>query len=147
MKNIKEIDFKNKHRTKWQDFLWKRFLEQFSDKKSRKAVNSIFSIYEKSLITKRLAALALIRDGVGTKDISRLLWLSRTTISALKKNYFSNALADYSSPRSFKKLPKSAKISVQTSDNDWLKDLFGGINLWELIKNPPRPTGMGIKNR
>lgn len=125
--------------------MWKRFLEQFSDEGSREAINSILSDYEKRLITKRLVALALIGEGMSTKKIERVLWLSRTTIGALKKNFFSGS-GVYKSPRSFKKLiSKESRISVKTQGDRWLKGIFSDIDLWEVIKNPPRPPGIGLK--
>lgn len=144
-KDIKEKDFRKKHRMDWHDFLWERFLEKFSNQKSRQAISSIFSDYEKHLITKRFATLFLIGSGVGTREIGRLLWSSRATISAIKKSYFSQKSASYNSPRSFKKPAAANSKPLIKTNKDWLKDFLGDIDLWELIKNPPRPSGMGIK--
>lgn len=149
MANIKDSDFQSKHRTEWQDFLWQRFLARFSriksSKEARRALDALFSDYEKNVITKRLAALALLREGRSSKEINELLWLSWSTISALKKSLFGNQRV-YKSQRSFKKTKKENDFSIKPQKHSWLEDLFGDIDLWELIKNPPRPPGTGIKD-
>ena len=149
MTNIKDGDFQNKHRTEWQDFLWTRFLEKFSWIKSgdqkRNAIEALFSNYEKQLIIKRLAAMILLREGKGSKEISDLLWLSWSTISALKKT-FSSSGGCYNSQRSFKTIKKTNNSSNKPKQHSWLDALFGDVDLWEIIKNPPRPRGTGIKN-
>jgi hypothetical protein len=144
MKN-KDSDFQKKHRTRRRQFLWCRFLDKFSGVKAREAINAIFSDYEKRLITKRLAALALIKEGIGAREIGRLLWLSRSTIAALKKIIL-HPDGDYKSQRSFKRkkhIPRG-RIELKKSSS-WLDDFFQGVDLWELIKNPPRPPGIGLK--
>ena len=89
-----DINFKNKHRTEWQEFLWNNLLEKLTGTKTKKEtggiINSLFSDYERKIIVKRLAALALIRSGMGTREIMRTLWTSPATISALRKNFFGN---------------------------------------------------------
>jgi len=158
MTNAKDRDFsagggsafggQNKHRTEWQDFLWGRFLEKFSGIKSknqqRTAIDMLFSNYEKQLIIKRLAALILLREGRGSKEISDLLWLSWSTISALKKTFLASGV--YKSQRSFKTTKKQNNLSNKLKEHSWLDNLFGDVDLWEIIKNPPRPRGTGIKN-
>ncbi len=142
---MQNSDFRKKHRTEWHDFLWKRFLEQFHDTKSKQAINAILSNYEKRLITKRLATLVLIRDGVGVREIGRVLWLSRATISALKKSALGEPEA-YKSSRSFKKhLGNNGKNLTKNFKSVWFEDFSKDIDLWEIIKNPPRPVGMGLR--
>ena len=135
MKN-KQGDFRNKHRTEWHDFLWSRFLEQFSDTKFRKSINALFSDYEKRLITKRLAALALIQEGMGAREIGRLLWLSRSTIGALKTSFFKGA---YKSQRSLNRKRVHANAKIEIKQNFWFGDFLEDISFWEMIKNPPPP--------
>lgn len=131
-------DFQKTHRTKWHDFLWSKFLDQFSNTKSKTAINVIFSPYEKRLITKRLAALALIKSGCGSREICRLLWISRSTITALKKVVLGKS-GSYISQRFLKRKNLGEGGSDKLMKHSWLDDLFKGIDLWELIKNPPRP--------
>lgn len=145
----KDGDFQKKHRTEWQEFLWRRFLHRVSSLKSKKqslkAIDALFSDYEKGLIARRLAALALIKDGVGTREISRILWLSTTTISNLKKNILGNNRT-YKSRRHFNKMQKMGSTTTHLPTHySWLDDIFD-IDLWELIKNPPRPPGTGLKS-
>lgn len=140
-------DFQKWHRTEWKDFLWNQFLETIAGAKNKKAISEtldvLFSEYEKSIITKRLAALALIRTGVGSREIGRILWMSHPTISALRKTFFGNSRV-YKSQRSFK-TPKDIKPAKPMIKKPWLSELFTDIDIMELLKNPPRPTGTGLK--
>lgn len=124
--------------------VWENFLEQFSDFKFRNAVNSLFSVYEKQIIINRLAAALLIRQGASTREIERSLWLSRTTIGALRKSLF-NKSVDYGSPRSSKRPAKNkGNILDRSLVSQWSVGFLDGIDLLELLKNPPRPTGLGV---
>ncbi len=142
-------DFQNKHRTEWKEFLWNILSEKLTETRTKdqtgKIINALFSEYEKSIITKRLAALALIRAGKGTREIMRVLWVSPATISALRKNFFGNPSV-YKSQRSFKVTKKSESTGILIKKS-WLEDIFKDIDIWELLKNPPRPKGMGLKDR
>ncbi len=135
-----EADFQKLHRTEWQSFLWDRFLE-----KSPESADLLFSKYEKGVVAKRLAALALIRTGVGSREIGRTLWMSQATISALRKSFFSNS-GDYKSQRSLK-ASKRKNSSLKSPDVSWLDRLFKDIDIWELLKNPPRPASLGVTGR
>ncbi len=145
--NGDDKDFQGKHRTEWRDFLWSRFLEKLTKtrtiKDASEIMNSLFSEYEKKVVTKRLAALALIKSGRGVREIGRVLWMSTSTINALKKSLFSGQKI-YQSQRSFKTVKKitPSRILIKKS---WLEELMKDVDLWELLKNPPRPTGMGLK--
>lgn len=149
MAEIKE--FQNKHRTEWQEFLWERLLESIAKAGTSKGVgqilNELLGEYEKSLITKRLAATALIRSGRGSKEISELLWLSYSTISALKKNLLTKDT--YKSQRKHKtgKQGSPKNKILENPRNSYLEDILGNIDLWELIKNPPRPSSLGVIGR
>ena len=152
-KQIEDKDFQNKHRTEWKDFLWQRFLEKMTATKTLKETSriaeSLFSEYEKDLITKRIAVLALLRGGAGVREISRITWVAPQTIGALKKSYFGNS-GIYRSQRFFKSTVKYASSSGPFYKKDWLDGLFEGfknIDILELLKNPPRPRGMGLKSR
>lgn len=144
--HIKDSDFQRKHRTEWEEFLWDRFLDRVSDlkskKQSRKVFDALFSDYERKIIVRRLAAMALIREGKGTREISRILWLSTSTVSNLKKNLLGNNEI-YKSRRS-SRIIRTKHNTNQPMQHSWLDDLFS-VDLWELIKNPPRPSGTGLK--
>ncbi len=147
--NEKVEDFQSRHRIEWREFLWNRFLEKLARTKTKqetgRIIDVLFSEYEKSIITKRLAAVALMRSGKGPREISRILWMSPATISALKKNFF-NSPGIYRSQRFFKKLKKEKALPITVSKKPLFEELLGDIDIWEIFKNPPRPSGMGLKN-
>lgn len=134
MKNIPNIgkDFLRKHRTEWKVFLWNKFLEKIAGTKTvseaGKIINSLFSEYEKEIITKRLAALALIRSGVGVRDIGRVLWMSTGTIGVLKKNFFSGQ-KNYKSQRSLKTSKTDRSSDVLPDKKSWIDEVFSDVDL------------------
>lgn len=147
MRHIKKQDFKNKYRKEWQDDVWRLFLKEFSDQKFRNLADTIFSAYEKKLIINRIAAVSLIREGVGTQEIARLLWLSRSTISAIKNSLFSKSV-NYGSQRSFKGLGRNTrKLSGKAIKISEPFHFLDGVDLLEILKNPPRPKGLGVTRR
>ncbi|MDO8664414.1 MAG: Trp family transcriptional regulator [Candidatus Liptonbacteria bacterium] len=89
-----------KELTKWEADIWRRFLNDIEKADSKSAIAKLFdnllSANEKALISKRLAAMALIKSGKSYKEIGRILWISPSTVSAIKKsvhqaiNYKSN---------------------------------------------------------
>ncbi len=87
--NMKGID-NFSSRKDWESYLWLMFLGMVGKSKSPKAVKnlleSLLSSAEKRDVAKRLAAVALLREGKSYKEISRILWISPATISALKKS-------------------------------------------------------------
>lgn len=77
----------------WEEKIWLKFLEDIGNAghshKTIKFLNSILTANEKKLISKRLAALALIRSGKSYKEVGRILWISPSTVSGLKKSIYS----------------------------------------------------------
>ena len=146
-------DFQKRHRTEWKEFLWEAFIDKIANAKSRdqagQVLNVLFSDSGKEKVAKRIAAQVLIRAGKGYKEIGEILWLSHATISAYKKNLLGKS-KNYKSQRAFKNANRNNTPSIITAKtNSWLDnffDSFDEIDLWELLKNPPRPTGTGLKN-
>ncbi|MFH1346966.1 MAG: Trp family transcriptional regulator [Spirochaetota bacterium] len=86
MKNISEISNKKD----WEIRIWAEFLKNAEMTKSAKQIVGLFdkllSKSEKKSMAKRIAAISMIRAGKSYKEISRILWISPKTISALKKS-------------------------------------------------------------
>jgi len=104
---------------------------------------------EKKRIANRVAVLALVRGGKSYRKIGEILWTSPVTVSTIKKNYwdqsghYKNRLAVPKRKRQKESWTNPELIkSTKSSLEDFLKD----VDLWELIKNPPRPPGIGLKN-
>ena len=70
--------------------VWKRLIEQIarisSPQKVEDAIAIFTTAYERKQISKRAAALELLKGGKSYNQISRELWLSPTIINALKKS-------------------------------------------------------------
>lgn len=135
----------------WSEKLWSNVTVKLAKAKSPKEVENILekliSEDEKASMMRRLAAIVLIRAGYSYRKISEILWLSHNTISTLKKNLigayknYKSYLAFYGGPRKY----SGGDIKIEKSFWDGL--FVGDIDLWELIKNPLRPPGIGLKNR
>ncbi|PIP30114.1 hypothetical protein COU12_01690 [Candidatus Jorgensenbacteria bacterium CG10_big_fil_rev_8_21_14_0_10_54_38] len=76
-------------RKKWEGLAWQRFLETAekagSERKLNLLLDSVLSASEKRLIVRRLAVMALIGQGRTYREIGRRLWLSPSTVSAIKR--------------------------------------------------------------
>jgi len=71
------------------NYLWLKFLEKVKNSNPEMTVkifNFLLSVDEKEAIMKRLAAVNLIRAGKSYKEIGKILWMSPSTVSAVKKS-------------------------------------------------------------
>lgn len=153
---MKKNEKENKNRVlhgreaeKWMNELWEELLNKLADtgakSEIRKILESLISNYEKKVILKRLAIIASVRMGKSYQEISEMLWLSPNTISAIKKNIIRSNKENYQSYRRFYGGSRkySEKIRVPKS---FLKELFGDLDIWDVLTNPPRPKGIGLMN-
>lgn len=139
----------NRDAQKWMNELWDQLASKLAKTNSEKEVKDILgrlvSDYEKTVILKRLGALTLVKSGLSYKKISEILWLSPNTISTIKKNALGNN-GGYKSYRLFYGGPiVSGEIKFKKSKTFW-DGVFDGVDLWDLLTNPPRPTGMGLRS-
>ncbi|MFH1162307.1 MAG: Trp family transcriptional regulator [Candidatus Jorgensenbacteria bacterium] len=83
-------------RKKWEGLAWQKFLETAerasSDRKLNLLLDSVLSASEKRLMVRRLAIMALIGQGKTYREIGRRLWLSPSTVSAIKKGMGGHSL-------------------------------------------------------
>ncbi len=124
MKEVSEF----KSRKKWEENIWQRFLENIDKAVSKseiiKLLDNLLSPNEKKLISKRLAAMALIKAGATYMEAGRILWISPSTISALKKSVYK--AAKYQSNRYYTEKSRSEKrknmkgLPAQTIFDYWL---------------------------
>lgn len=149
--NLKDGDLNNlrgKSAEAWMEIVWEELLENFADLKPanlKDALEKLISKAEKTFILRRIAVAALLRKGKTYREIGEILWASPSNISTIKKNILGSG--HYKSQRVFKNI-KQKKMSNQAMTSSWLDELlqsFKNIDLWELIKNPPRPSGMSFK--
>ena len=86
MKGLEEF----KSRKEWEEYIWKEILEKLAGAKSKKEIsavlNRLLSNYEKRMMIRRFISMGLIRSGKTYREIGEILWVSPTTISAIKKN-------------------------------------------------------------
>ena len=79
-----------------------------SKKEIAELLDNLLSYNEKILISKRLAAVALIKDGKSYREIGKILWISPGTVSAIKKSIY--LPVSYKSSRYYYGRNKSEKI-------------------------------------
>lgn len=74
--------------------IWDKVLEEFSKVKSLKDIdvlfNNLLTANERENVARRLAILALTKQGVSYRLISQQLWVAPATISAIRKSFFKN---------------------------------------------------------
>ena len=128
----------------WMADLWEKFLDKLSSTKSRKdlkkILEKIISRDEKKMISKRIAVMALLKLGKSYREISRILWIAHHTVSAIKKNFFSDA-NNYKSYREFYDGPK--KWSTAAMPEKAFLDRILEDNIFDFLIHPPkRSTGI-----
>jgi len=100
-----------KSRKEWENFLWNYLVERLSKSKSGQELsddlNALISDYERSLLLKRITTALLLTEGKSYTEIGELLWISPSTISAIKKN-FSGITGGYIGRKKLFRKPYSA---------------------------------------
>ena len=88
--------------------------------------------------------ISLVKSGKSYREIGEILWMSPQTIRTAKKNIL-GSFGNYKSYKKFYSGPTqwSGKVEIPKS---FLEKLFGDIDIWDIIKNPPRPPGIGFRN-
>ncbi len=99
------------HGKGWEEKIWQNFLENIESSgykhKTAEFLDDILSPNEKKIIAKRLAALSLIESGKSYKEIGKILWISPSTISALRKTILE--AKKYRSSRYYSAMSRSDK--------------------------------------
>ncbi len=133
----------------WQKQLWEKLMNKItsvkSPKETKKILGNLISDYEKKVVLRRLAVTALVKSGKTYQEIGEILWMSPQTISTMKKNLFGNS-NNYKSYKHFYGGPiKYSGLGTTKSKKSFLEELFEGVDFGDLLTNPPRPPGTGIK--
>ncbi|MCX6702818.1 MAG: Trp family transcriptional regulator [Candidatus Wolfebacteria bacterium] len=133
---------KFKSREEWEDFVWERFISDLRKSQKEKLVeffNHLVTVDEKRMFAKRFIAIVLIKEGKSYKDIGKVLWISPSTVRALKKVFLENS--DYQSNYEYYKNKKStARKNLKTKERDvfdyWLNFPFpkkSGKGRWKFL--------------
>jgi len=105
MKELKEF----KSRQEWEKFIWQEIIKTLSQTKSQRELSSVLSRllsnYEKRMMIRRFIAKELNGSGKTYREIGELIWISPSTISAIKKNLL--AARGHRSSRFYKKWRKN----------------------------------------
>lgn len=87
MKNLSDFN----DRKEWEEFVWLEFLQNLNKIKSTQQLKEVLELVlsekEKKLIIKRIISASLISQGKKYREIGDILWLSHSTISAVKKSF------------------------------------------------------------
>ena len=93
MKPVPSVD-KFKSRREWGVFVWKDLIAELASAGSAKEVEhllaALLTAHEKKQMVKRMAAASLLGQGKSYREIGEALWLSPTTISAVRKSLLEN---------------------------------------------------------
>ncbi|MBI4992087.1 MAG: hypothetical protein HZB99_02610 [Candidatus Harrisonbacteria bacterium] len=126
-----------------ENLIWQKLIEEFFKAKSSKEIERLFNLFttdqERETMARRMATISLIRKDVSYKEISRKLWVSPLTISAIKKSILGNG--KYKSYHRSKKenirKPKSGHFKIEASS--FLDDWFNHIAF--MFDNMPQKNG------
>ena len=115
-------------RKEWESFIWDKAIDGLAKAGSKTNVNEILNEllgeYEKKLMLRRLTAILLIKDGLSYSQIGEILWVSPSTISAIKKSLSSKGgyvARKKMSPRKYSHLPPTDRKA--TAGEDFLNKL------------------------
>lgn len=140
--------FKFKSRKEWGESAWLNFLKDIkktkSEKKLKELLNVLISAKEKNFIIRRLMAVYLIKKGKSYKEIGDILWISPTTISAIKKSIFkkSDYQARISIVKSDKDRKKIEKLNIDFDLALAMEDFLRSASIW-MDKYIPSKAGNG----
>ncbi|MBI4993853.1 hypothetical protein HZC33_02780 [Candidatus Wolfebacteria bacterium] len=129
MKNLDEF----KSRKEWEEFIWVNFLEDILKIKSAKELKEnleiVISKKEKQFIIKRLLAVYFISKGKKYREIGDYLWISPSTISAIKKAVLGKINYQARDPlNKFKKIKNNNIKFEYLSDSAW--KMIISLSLW-----------------
>ena len=89
MKSILAIN-KFNSRKEWEKYIWsiliKEIIKANSIKEIEKVLDLLLTAHEKKQMIKRASAISLLKQGKSYSEIGEVLWLSPTTISAIRKS-------------------------------------------------------------
>ena len=79
-----------KSRKEWKQYVWKIIIDGFvrsvSAQEIERTLDMLLTTHEKEYVIKRAAAISFFEQGKSYRDIGEMLWLSPTTISAIRKS-------------------------------------------------------------
>ena len=128
-----------KSKKEWEEYAWNKFLKKLASLKSdevlKVVLESVITPKERQIIMKRVAVLDLIVKGKSYREMGNILWISPSTISAIKKDIGNKT--GYRGRKEVLDEPGSdKKISIAA---EFIKGFF-----MELIDMPlPRKVGRG----
>src|SRR3990167_831430 len=131
MKSVTIVN-KFKSRKEWKVYVWKKITEGLAKTNSvpeiERSLDMLLTAHEKEQMIKRVAAISFIKQGKSYREIGRILWLSPTTINAIrksirmKKGYISDYMHNKKPEKKQKRLTK--KELEQLLFTIWVDSLF-----------------------
>lgn len=103
---------KNISRKEKAELVWEKLLESIKNPELKILLNTLLSRYEKDIITNRLIAVSLIKQGKTYKEIGKELWLSPSTIRSLKRITENNSTKEY---QTYRRIRKTTKEKIKRS--------------------------------
>ena len=127
-------------RKEWEDYVWlvliKEIVKSNSIKKLEKMLGMLLTGHEKKQMIKRASAISLLKQGKSYSEIGEVLWLSPTTISAIRKSLRTKEGYVTRYMRNKKPEKKQKPLSKEELDQllftQWIESLF-------ILPQPPIP--------
>ena len=139
MKSILAIN-KFDSRREWEKYIWsiliKEIIKANSIKEIEKVLDLLLTAHEKKQMIKRASAISLLKQGKSYSEIGEVLWLSPTTISAIRKSLRTKEGYVTRYMRNKKPEKKQKPLSKEELDQllftQWIESLF-------ILPPPPIP--------
>src|SRR3989344_4019267 len=139
MKSILAINKFNSRR-EWEKYIWsiliKEIIKADSIKEIEKVLDLLLTAHEKKQMIKRASAISLLKQGKSYSEIGEVLWLSPTTISAIRKSLRTKEGYVTRYMRNKKPEKKQKPLSKEELDQllftQWIESLF-------ILPPPPIP--------
>lgn len=111
--------------------IWDKILGEFFQVKSLKEIellfNNLFTSQERETVSRRLAVLSLIKQGLSYRAISQKLWVAPATISTIKKSVLASrgykSRNEFNQEKDTKKAVSGEKIETNSIFSEWLDDI------------------------
>jgi len=136
------MNIKNKYVSKKEQLklIWLGLLKEINNPKLEKFLNTLLSQYEKDIISNRLAALSLIKQGKTYREIGKELWLSSTTISSLKSIVKGDPNTEYKTHRQIRRI-SGEKIEEEKKNKYYPEPSPFFDTIDSIFNKIPRKTG------
>ncbi|MDO8467268.1 MAG: Trp family transcriptional regulator [bacterium] len=129
----------------WQEVLWEELLDSIlkmgSKQNAKNLLESLLCSQEKKMLLRRLAVLVLVSQGKSYKEIGEILWISSSTVSAIKKVAFRKT-GHYQSARFGQGKRRYSSLAINAEKKNI--NLLDAVAALAIVFKPFLQKGIGV---